>query len=86
MEWYTFMDAGASPFPSVAGDSGKVALDGRLQVLKGTCFFPEIREVGCSLRLLPGSALRFRLLFRVDAVRLRAATDREISTRRAQPW
>ena len=49
-------------------------------------FFPDIREVGCSLRLLPGSRPRFRLLFRVDAARLRAATDREISTRRAQTW
>ena len=49
-------------------------------------FFPEIREVGCSLPLLPGSAPRFGLLFRVDAARLRAATDREISTRRAQTW
>ena len=26
------------------------------------------------------------ILFRADAVRLRAATDREISARRAKPW
>ena len=42
--------------------------------------------MGCSLPLLPGSAPRFGLLFRVDAARLRAVTDREISTRRAQTW
>ena len=49
-------------------------------------FFPEIREVGCSLPLLPRSRGGFVWIFRVDAVRPRPATDREISTRRAQTW